>query len=275
MASKLSGPTRHEWLLPVLGNFTTGRVHLLLLALGLGCLLLGCLFRVDLSLGSLPNAGSTGWPGQRQVALASWHARGSRIPVLAAGWFSLCLLPTSLLPTVDLIVERRAYLASVGALLAFSACLSLLPAERPGIAVASAAAVVAVQVGVCRQRALIFAREETVWEDVLAQYPWSIRARHNLATLLLNDALNAAGGAGRGRSTSSGASTSSDGRVLAGVGWKGRVAVADVERLRRGEAILASVLHDHPEDEYALNNLGALYNDEREAVVAAGLYQVG
>ena len=221
-------------------------------------------------MGSLPRPGSTRWQLQGRLALASRHTRGIRIPVLAAGWFSLCLLPTSILPTVDLMVERRAYLASVGALLALSACLSLLPAERPGIAVASAAAVVAVQVGVCRQRALIFAREETVWEDVLAQYPWSIRARHNLATLLLN----AAGGAGRGRGTSSGATTGSDGRVLAGVGWEGRVAVADVERLRRGEAILASVLHDHPEDEYALNNLGALYNDEREAVVAAGLYQV-
>ena len=41
----------------------------------------------------------------------------------------------------------------------------------------------------------------------------------------------------------------------------------------RAEQLLTSLVAETPHDEYALNNLGALYGDASPAAVAAGLHQ--
>jgi len=96
---------------------------------------------------------------------------------------------------------------------------------------------VCAQVVVCRQRNSLFAHELHVWEEVLLQYPHSLRAQHNLGTLLLQRPPRTA------------------------------------QRLARGEAMLAAVLRERPADEFVLNNLGALYSDGAAAVREAGLYR--
>jgi Flp pilus assembly protein TadD len=109
--------------------------------------------------------------------------------LLALGWllFLFCLLPTSsVFPTVDLLVERRAYFAAVGIFLILAGLLWRLGRgpRRPARAAAVAAAVVLVlgQTGLTLQRNRVYGSTESLWREALERNPLNRRALSNLGT---------------------------------------------------------------------------------------------
>jgi tetratricopeptide (TPR) repeat protein len=109
--------------------------------------------------------------------------------VLALGWliFLLCLLPTSsLLPTVDLLVERRAYFAGLGIFLILAGMLWRL-GRTPRKQARAAAAIMALvlilgQAGLTRQRNRLYGSIEGLWKEALERNPMNRRALSNLGT---------------------------------------------------------------------------------------------
>lgn len=120
-------------------------------------------------------------------------------------WFTVCMLPFSVVPTVDVYVERRMYLASVlvyivavhgvhrvcSMLWSFGrdAGASGKPCTRSARILAFAllmAAVLGAWGTVCKDRTTgVFRTEVGVWREVLRQYPTSVRGLNNLATALM------------------------------------------------------------------------------------------
>jgi hypothetical protein len=108
--------------------------------------------------------------------------------LLGLGWllFIITLLPTSsLLPTVDLMVERRAYFAGAGVFLALAGLLWHLGrrarAWRIALLVTAAAAVFA-QGAVTWHRHGVYGSPEALWRESLARNPMNRRALTNLGT---------------------------------------------------------------------------------------------
>lgn len=106
--------------------------------------------------------------------------------VVAAG----ALLPTAVAPTVDVLVERRVYLASAALYPALVAlvmqyCGAARSWKRAAVAALPLVALLCVFVRVTANRNAVFSSEEGVWREVLQQYPQSVRGRNNLAALLL------------------------------------------------------------------------------------------
>ena len=109
--------------------------------------------------------------------------------LLGLGWliYIISLLPTSsLLPTVDLMVERRAYFAGAGVFLILAGLLWHLGRRRArvwrgAILVAAAAAVLA-QAAVTWHRQDVYGSPEALWRESLARDPTSRRALANLGT---------------------------------------------------------------------------------------------
>jgi len=104
------------------------------------------------------------------------------------GWFFflVALLPTSsLFPTTDLLVERRAYLAGIGVLLMLVGWAGSPWPWRPRVGLTALWLMVAMGVGLGWSRVQVYADEEHVWQETLAQYPRNERARLNLSHLLL------------------------------------------------------------------------------------------
>ena len=108
--------------------------------------------------------------------------------VIGFAWFFLCLAPTSsVLPTVDALVERRAYLASAGLYFAVVVWLPRL-AARTHLAMAGVAAAFAlllVFTALTLVRAHVHGDARRLWVDVIAKYPKSVRGTNNLANLLV------------------------------------------------------------------------------------------
>lgn len=104
------------------------------------------------------------------------------------GWliFLVGLLPTSsFLPTVDLLVERRAYLAGMGIFLAVAALwwrLGLGRRVRRGVMVAAALVLVVVQGGMTWQRMRVYGSPEALWRESLDRNRMNRRALVNLGT---------------------------------------------------------------------------------------------
>lgn len=127
-------------------------------------------------------------------ALIGWRKRRGVTPwtslvLLGLGWFFVALAPTSsLFPTVDLLVERRVYLASFGIFWLVAAAYAELRARREPVANVVGGAVLLVMTLFSVQRARSFATPEQLWRDVLSEYPTSQRGLNSLASIL-----NAAG----------------------------------------------------------------------------------
>lgn len=95
--------------------------------------------------------------------------------------FASLVLPLSAVPTVDILVERRAYFPSIP----FYAGFAHLARRYLGRTARSVLVLMLLVNAVFSLRQLLLHRDaEHVWRDVLGTYPDSVRARHNLATIL-------------------------------------------------------------------------------------------
>ena len=124
------------------------------------------------------------------LAIRAGFKRSSRPAqrLLGLGWlvFIIALLPTSsFLPTVDLMVERRAYFAGAGIFLILAGLLWRLGgrgrAWRNVLLVTATAAVLA-QAAVTWHRHAVYGSPEALWRESLARNPMNRRALTNLGT---------------------------------------------------------------------------------------------
>lgn len=134
------------------------------------------------------------------LGLATWlwvraeRGRGDvplqRIAAFGIYWWFLLLAPSSsVIPVVDLAVEHRVYLASLGPILAAiagaDAALARLSPRRAGAAGAALGAAVLLALGAAlRARAGVWATEESLWRDASAKSPGSARILTNLGLAL-------------------------------------------------------------------------------------------
>lgn len=134
--------------------------------------------------------GALAWAGIVAVAVVAWKHRDRPAARLLAGvlaWYVVSLAPTgSLLPTVDLMVERRVYLANVAfyflvawGLYALSRKLKL----SRSVAVGILSVYVAGNALVSLHRNEVYSTPEGAWENVLTIYPTSQRALNSLANI--------------------------------------------------------------------------------------------
>jgi len=112
--------------------------------------------------------------------------------LLGLGWliFIIALLPTSsLLPTVDLMVERRAYFAAAGVFLILAGLLWHLGRRRARVWRGALFVVIAIavlaQAAVTWHRHDVYGSPEALWQESLARNPMSRRALANLGTYYL------------------------------------------------------------------------------------------
>lgn len=124
------------------------------------------------------------------AAVALFLAR--RLPLLSfgIGWFFIQILPTSLIPRVDLLSERNLYLASIGLILAFVVLgdrlmhwlMVILP--RPRVtrnAAYSITLAMVLALGVAtHQRNLLYRDEVSLWSDTVRKSPNKARPHNNL-----------------------------------------------------------------------------------------------
>lgn len=167
------------------------------------------------------------------AAPLAWCVRrpgpAARLVFFSILFYLVCLAPTSsFLPTVDIMVERRAYLANAGLFLllvllydARGGGLSFLSGRLGKAALAAAAVHVALLAFVAAGRNKLFASEKSVWQDVLRIHPGSERATNNLANLFL------------------------EGKDYA-----------------QAKAMFESLIARNPRDWIALHNLGSIYTKE-------------
>lgn len=135
---------------------------------------------------------------------------------------------SSLVPTVDLMVERRVYCASAAMFACWDALVVGMLQQRLGstaLRMAAMCIVCGVFVSQSQQRHWVMGSEERAWFETLKRYRDSSRANHNFGTIHLDKA--------RG-------------------GEKASLVVA--------QRCFIAVLQSSPTDEYALNNLGTVYD---------------
>ena len=129
----------------------------------------------------LLSLGGTAWALRRQLR---WMA-------LAAGWWGLTLLPTTLVPLIVLVNEHRLYLASLGVILPLAVCIGQLGRRRLGGRVPMATCALALYtIGLAMltmQRARVWESELTLWADAAAKSPQMLRPHLRLADALVLD----------------------------------------------------------------------------------------
>lgn len=115
-----------------------------------------------------------------------------RLPLLTfgVGWFFLQLLPTSLIPRIDLLSERNLYLASIGLLLVVVILGSRLTQwlaralRKPRIVKITAGSLALVLVlGLCLftyQRNVLYRNAVLLWSDTVEKSPHKARPHNNL-----------------------------------------------------------------------------------------------
>lgn len=135
-------------------------------------------------------AGGVFWLAVVAVGVMAWKRRERPAARLLAGviaWYVISLAPTgSLLPTVDLMVERRVYLANVVfyVLVAWGlyALTRKLKLSR-SVGVGLLSVYVAGNALVSLHRNEVYSTPESAWENVLTIYPTSQRALNSLANI--------------------------------------------------------------------------------------------
>jgi protein O-mannosyl-transferase len=124
-----------------------------------------------------------------------WKKRSpaARLVLFSACFYFVVLAPTSsLLPTVDIMVERRVYLANMGLFLLvvigwdMTASVGLFSAAASRIGLGLVCAHLVALAGVSVHRNQIYSTNEGAWLDVLKVYPASERALNNLGNVYLD-----------------------------------------------------------------------------------------
>jgi tetratricopeptide (TPR) repeat protein len=133
------------------------------------------------------------WVAVVVVWIARKNGSAGRLALFSALFYAIAIAPTSsIVPTVDLVVERRVYLANFALLLLLAAAYGWLarrleqgrgPARAVPVALLLVHLAALAAVSVSRNE--VFRTNQTVWEDVLRIYPESPRALNNLANLYL------------------------------------------------------------------------------------------
>lgn len=120
------------------------------------------------------------------LAIRARWSQSANAKLLSLGWlfFLLCLLPTSsVFPTVDLFVERRAYFADVGIFITAGGILWNLarrsPSWRYALTILMVLAIGA-QSAMALRQIQIYASSEQLWQESLALDPENPRALINL-----------------------------------------------------------------------------------------------
>jgi hypothetical protein len=125
------------------------------------------------------------------LAIAALLA-AQRLPLLTfgVGWFFVQLLPTSLIPRIDLLSERNLYLASIGILLAVVVIGSRLThwltriLQRPRLVQIGAGSLgIAVVLALCLvtlQRNALYQDPVLLWSDTVKKSPQKARPHNNL-----------------------------------------------------------------------------------------------
>jgi tetratricopeptide (TPR) repeat protein len=124
------------------------------------------------------------------AAVALTACRRFPLVTFGIGWFFLQLLPTSLIPRVDLLSERNLYLPSIGILLAFVVLSSQLAGwlaeilHRPKLvrlgAVSLAVALVLALCFMTFQRNALYRDPVLLWSDAVEKSPQKARPHNNL-----------------------------------------------------------------------------------------------
>lgn len=146
-----------------------------------------------------------------------------RMAAAAFAWWVVWLFPSSsLVPTVDLMVERRTYMAGA----AVYACLDAsmfgtlqYGLSSPSLRIVATVGTAGLFVTQTWRRMHVMGSEEGAWKESVLMYPRSARAHHNLGTILMS------------------------------IG-------DDDNSISSAAASFNAVLNTNPADEYALNNLG-------------------
>jgi len=126
-----------------------------------------------------------GWAFLVLCALAFWFRPRLRFGL---AFFFLLLAPTSsLLPTADAMVERRAYLASAGLLFILAPLFADLDSRSRRTARVLGFVVIAAFVALSLRRGAIGDSEQHLWADVLETYPTNERGLLRLAQLSSDD----------------------------------------------------------------------------------------
>jgi len=124
------------------------------------------------------------------AAFAAWQVRGARrrpAESFFGLWFLIALLPeSSFFPILDIAVEYRIYLPSVG-FIALGVLLAKRYVRRPA-ALAALCAVVLIAFGAATYaRNMVWATDYTLWSDTVKKSPDSARAESNLGVALLDE----------------------------------------------------------------------------------------
>lgn len=129
------------------------------------------------------------WLGYNALLYWGWRKTGRR-PVVLFGiaFYYLLLLPTSsILPTVDAMVERRTYLANFGLLLALVGMFAArFGFRRRSLATAGACVLLALLGLRTAHRNQKFLDPIEVWKEAIENYPSSPRAINNAAILYMD-----------------------------------------------------------------------------------------
>jgi protein O-mannosyl-transferase len=139
-----------------------------------------------LALAALAGVAAWLYVDSRRPGRGDGAARVERLAAFGLGWFLLLLSPTSsFVPVADLAFEHRAYLASLGIILAVAAGAALLlarAAEGPGARRAGAALALAawgLLAVLLHQRNQVWTSPVALWADVVAKSPGKARAHFN------------------------------------------------------------------------------------------------
>ncbi len=180
-------------------------------------------------------------------------APAARVGAFGAGWFLLLLAPTSLVPIIDVLVEHRVYLASLGPILAAVVLADLLTsAWRPPIRVALAVAVAASLGLTLHLRNAVWESGVAVWSDAVAKAPGKGRPHLSLAGALSEAGDPAAALPELQQARALAADGSFERRDL----WRlEAVTLFRLGRVAEARAVLEEGLAALPTDEDLLNNL--------------------